>query len=331
MTVEPLRVGVIGTGAMGAYHAHLLNETIAGAALAATFDIVAARAAEAAAQAPGARAYGSPHELIAADEVDAVLIASPDPTHEAFVLACLKAGKPVLCEKPLTPTVDGCQRIVDAEAALGRQLVHVGFMRRHDASYVAVKTALEAGHVGRPLMVHNVHRNPANQPGLPSTMLISSSAVHEIDILRWLLTDEVAAVTVYRPPSAPAAGDTVDPILLVLEMASGVVADIEVFTNATYGYEVRCEVVGETGILTLDPRDPVTTRVAGTIRHTIPGDWGPRFAEAYRTELQEWVRTLETGQPSRGATAADGLMAARVVEAGVAALHGGTRAKVRPA
>jgi myo-inositol 2-dehydrogenase/D-chiro-inositol 1-dehydrogenase len=321
-------VGIIGTGAMGTHHAQLLNETIAGAALAGTFDIDAARAAEVAAQAPAARAYASPHELITADDVDAVLIASPDPTHEEFVLACLEAGKPVLCEKPLTPTVEGCQRIVDAEVALGRQLVTVGFMRRHDAGYVAVRTALKAGHVGRPLIVHNVHRNPANQPGLPSTMLISGSAVHEIDILRWLLTDEVAAVTVYRPPSAPAAGGAVDPILLVLEMAAGMVADIEVFTNSSYGYEVRCEVVGETGNLTLDPRDPVTTRVSGTMRQTIPDDWRPRFAQAYRTELQEWVHALETKQPSCGATATDALMAARVVEAGIAALDSGTRTEV---
>jgi myo-inositol 2-dehydrogenase/D-chiro-inositol 1-dehydrogenase len=323
-----ISVGVIGVGVMGAYHAQQLNETIAGAALAGTFDIVTARAAEVAAQAPDARAFANPPELITADEVDAVLIASLDPTHEEFVLACLEAGKPVLCEKPLSPTVEGCQRIVDAEAALGCQLVNVGFMRRHDPGYGAVKTALEAGHVGRPLVVHNVHRNPVNQPGIPSTMLISGSAVHEIDVLHWLLADEVSAVTVYRPPSAPAAGGIIDPMLLVFEMASGVVSDIEVFTNATFGYEVRCEVVGETGILTLDPRDPVTTRVAGTRQQKIPGDWRSRFAEAYRTELQEWVHALETGQPSRGATAADGLMAARVVEAGIAALDSGSRTEV---
>jgi myo-inositol 2-dehydrogenase/D-chiro-inositol 1-dehydrogenase len=260
--------------------------------------------------------------------VDAVLIASLDPTHEEFVLACLEAGKPVLCEKPLAPTVEGCQRVVDAEDALGRQLVNVGFMRRHDPGYVAVKTALEADHVGRPLIVHNVHRNPVNQPGTPSTMLISGSAVHEIDVLHWLLSDEVSAVTVYRPPSAPAAGGIVDPMVLILEMASGVVADVEVFTNATFGYEVRCEIVGETGILTLDPRDPVTTRVAGMMQQAIPGDWRRRFAEAYRTELQKWVHALETRQPSHGATATDGLMAARVVEAGIAALESGSRIEV---
>jgi myo-inositol 2-dehydrogenase/D-chiro-inositol 1-dehydrogenase len=323
-----IRVGVIGTGVMGAYHAHLLNDTIAGAALAGTFDIDVGRAAEVAGQAPGARAFADPQELITADDVDAVLIASLDPTHEEFVLACLGAGKPVLCEKPLAPTVEGCQRILDAEAALGHRLINVGFMRRHDPGYVAVKTALHSGEVGRPLIVHNVHRNPTNRPGIPSTMLISGTAVHEIDILRWLLTDEVTAVTVHRPRSAPAAGDTIDPMLLVLEMTSGVLADIEVFTNASYGYEVRCEVVGETGILTLDPRDAVTTRVAGTMQQAIPGDWRPRFAEAYRIELQEWVHALETRQPSRGATAADGLMAARVVEAGIAALATGARTEV---
>ena len=321
-------VGVIGTGVMGAYHAQLLNEAIVGAALVGTFDIDAARAAEVAARAPRARVFSSPQELISADQVDAVLIASYDPTHEEFVLACLEAGKPVLCEKPLAPTVDGCQRIVDAEASLGRRLVNVGFMRRHDPGYLAVKTALDAGEIGRPLIVHNVHRNPANQPGIPSSMLISGSAVHEIDIMGWLLADEVVAVTVHRPRSAAAAGGIVDPMLLVLEMASGVVADVEVFTNATYGYEVRCEVVGETGILTLDPRDPVTTRVAGTIRQAIPGDWRPRFAEAYRAELQEWVRSLEAGRPSHGATAADGLVAARVVEAGITALDSRTRTEV---
>ncbi len=188
------------------------------------------------------------------------LVASSDQTHEALVLACIAAGKPVLCEKPLAPTVAGCRHILDAEAAAGRRLVSVGFMRRYDPGYVELKRLLDDGQLGLPLLLHCVHRNPAAPASVPSGHLITGSAVHEIDIARWLFGDEIATVTVHTGRSSRAAGTTRDPLLLVLETTGGVLIDVEVFVHARYGYEVRCELVGEEGTAALDAPAPTLLR-----------------------------------------------------------------------
>ena len=320
-----IRVGVIGTGIMGADHARRLNSVVAGATLGATFDIDPARAATVAALNPDARAFDDPFALIADPDVDAVLIASSDATHEQFVLAGLAVGKPVLCEKPLAPTAAASRRIIDAEVALGRRLLSVGFMLRHDPGYLAVRSARSDGSLGRALMVHNVHRNAAAGPDIPSAHLITGSAVHEIDALRWLLDEEIVAVTVHRPRAARASGTATDPIFLVFETGSGVLADVEVFANAGYGYDVRCELVGELGTVTLDAPPPVEVRRVFTSGRSVAADWRTRFGEAYRRELQDWVDAVAAERPSGGASAWDGHVATLVAAAGVAALESGSR------
>ena len=131
--------------------------------------------------------------LIADDGVDAVLVASWGAAHEEQVLAAIAAGKPVFCEKPLAPSSAACQRIMDAEIAAGRRLIQVGFMRRYDAGYRAMKAALDDGGLGAPLLMHCAHRNPSVPPYFTTEMTISDSAVHEIDIVRWLFDEEIVA------------------------------------------------------------------------------------------------------------------------------------------
>ena len=327
-----IRVGVIGTGIMGADHARLLGSAVSGATLGAVFDIDRDRAAGVAARTPGAQVLDDPHVLIKDGDVDAVVIASSDQTHEEFVLACLAAGKPVICEKPLAPAIDGCRRIVEAEVGGGRRLVSVGFMRRHDAGYLEMKGALDSGRIGAPLLLHNIHRNPSAPANQPGSMLITGSAVHEIDVARWLLGEEVVAVTVHRPRQSRASGSTADPLFLVMQSASGALVDVEVFVNAGYGYDVRCELVGETGTLTLDAPAPVVVRQQSVTGRAIPADWRTRFAEAYRRELQDWVDAIGSGQASGSASGSasawDGYAATAVAQAGVAALESGTRQTV---
>jgi myo-inositol 2-dehydrogenase/D-chiro-inositol 1-dehydrogenase len=323
-----IRVGIIGTGVMGADHARLLSGSVSGATLAAVFDVDRERASAVADSHRTARVVADPVELIRDDGIDAVLVASSDPTHEAFVLACIAAGKPVLCEKPLAPTVDGCERILDAEAVFGRRLVSVGFMRRYDPGYQAMKRAVDDGDVGLPLVLHCVHRNPSAPAGLPSAAVIVGSAVHEIDVARWLLAEEIVAVTVHRPRVSRAAGTTQDPQVLILESASGALTDVEVFVNARYGYDVRCELVGEDGTVTLDAPPPTTLRRGGVAGHGLPGDWRPRFEEAYRRELQDWVDGLHVAKTPRGASAWDGYAATAVAQACVTALESGVRERV---
>ena len=316
-------VGIIGTGVMGTDHARLLAGAISGAALTAVFDVDQQRAAAVAGSAGSARALADPIELIHDDAVDAVLVASSDPTHEAFVLASIAAGKPVLCEKPLAPTVDGCLRILDAEAASGRRLVSVGFMRRYDPGYVDMKTVLDSGEIGAALVLHCVHRNVSAPASRFHGDVITNSAVHEIDLARWLLDDEIVAASVHTPRAGQ------DMQILVLESAGGVLVDIEVFVNARYGYDVRCELVGEEGSVSLDAAPATELRRAGMAGRRLPGDWRPRFAEAYRRELQDWIERTRNNLNPGGADGWDGYSATAVAQACVTALETNTRQEVK--
>ncbi|PZS36785.1 MAG: inositol 2-dehydrogenase [Pseudonocardiales bacterium] len=317
----PVRTGVIGVGLMGAEHARLLSEVVSGSEVTAVFDVATARA-EAVAADCGARVFDDPMVLIKDDSIDAVLIASADKTHEQFVLACLAAGKEVLCEKPLTPDAAGAVRIMAAESELGRRLVTVGFMRRYDPGYLDLKAALSCGDLGPALLMRCVHRN-ASSVVVPSAVLISGSAVHEIDVARWLLGEEVVSVSVHLPRASTRAGGMQDPMLLVFATASGVLVDVEVFLNAGYGYDVRCEVVAESGTMLLDSPAPTVRRASGSTARAVPGDWRDRFGEAYRSELQDWVDAVAAGERPRGASAWDGYAATVVAEAGIRALESG--------
>ncbi|MEA2312059.1 MAG: myo-inositol 2-dehydrogenase / D-chiro-inositol 1-dehydrogenase [Solirubrobacteraceae bacterium] len=302
------RIGVIGAGVMGAAHVRTLAE-VDGAEVVAVADADMVRAEAAAGAAPGSRVVGDPLELIAATDVDAVVIASPDATHEAFALACVQAGKPVLCEKPLAATGEASLRVVQAEAALGRRVVQVGFMRRYDPGYAAVKRQLDDGRLGGALLVHCAHRNASVPPTYTSDMLITSSLPHEIDVARWLLGEEVARATVYRPRQTTHASNGIqDPQFVILEMAGGVLVDVEVFANAGYGYDIQCQVVGETGTVALPPQ-------------VAPG-FVERFGPAYLEELQTWVDRQGDGGPT-GPSAWDGYAAAAVADACLASLAGG--------
>ena len=307
-------VGVIGAGMMGAAHVVTLTTAVEGAHVAAVSDADPARA-EAAAREAGARAIADPHELIAHPGVDAVVVASFDTTHEEFVCACIAAGKPVLCEKPLATTADACLRVIDAEVAAGRRLVSLGFMRRYDPAYEAIKTSLDDGGVGPVLLAHCAHRNAISPAIYTSEMLITSSAVHEIDVMRWLLGEEFVGATVHAARRTSQAPEGLrDPQLVLLETSSGVLVDVEVFVNARYGYDIRCELVGETGTLRLGEQ--------------VAPDFRVRFATAYRRELEAWVRAVGSGHADGQPDAWDGYAANAVADACLASLASGERAEV---
>jgi len=318
-----LRVGVVGTGIMGADHARILDRQTHGATVAAVADVDRSRA-QAVASGLAAAQVRDPDQLVASDDVDAVVVASADATHEQFVLACLAAGKPVLCEKPLAPTSAASARLVEAELQGGEPLVSVGFMRRFDPGYEELKAAVDGGLVGDPLLVHCVHRNAAPTDVItPPAQIVTSSVVHEIDVARWLLGEELATVTV-RPIRTAGAVPGRAPVLVTLETASGAVVDVEAYVHAGYGYDVRCEVVGTEGTAALDPRPPTVTWRAGQQASSVPADWRPRFADAYRRELQDWVTAVVTKTRPAAATAWDGYLAALTCDAGVASAADGT-------
>lgn len=296
-----LRVGVVGTGMMGADHVTTLTRYVAGARVVAVSDVDVDRAAEVAARSgvEDVTVVDDAMGLIASFDVDAVVIASPDDTHEDLVMACIDAGKPVLCEKPLAATAAGCARVVEHEARSGSRLVQLGYMRRFDPAYREMKRALDTGQVGRALLLHCVHRNASALPFFTSAMPILNSAVHEIDIARWLLSTEITRVSVFTPRSTSSAtAELTDPRLLILETAAGVTVDVEVFVNAGYGYDVRCELVAETGTFSLPTPSKTTSRKNGVEGVTVSDDFRNRFADAYREQLRAWVDAVVTKAPA---------------------------------
>ena len=171
-----LSVGVIGTGIMGADHVETITRAVSGAAICAVADIDPKRAESAAAHVPGAKPFASAELLIESPEVDAVIIASSDATHAQYVTACTSVRKPVLCEKPLAPTVAECEQILHLEESAALRLVQVGFMRRFDPGYVELSRRIAAGEVGTPVLAHCVHRNVDVPAGWTSETTVVSSA-----------------------------------------------------------------------------------------------------------------------------------------------------------
>jgi myo-inositol 2-dehydrogenase/D-chiro-inositol 1-dehydrogenase len=324
-----LGVGVIGTGMIGQDHIRRITRVLSGGTVVAVTDVDAARAEQVAAELPGAAVHPTAQDLIAAGHVDAVLIASWGPAHEEQVIAAIGAGKPVFCEKPLAPSKDACLRIIDAELAAGRRLVQVGFMRRYDAGYRAMKAVVDDGGIGAPLMMHCAHRNPSVPPyGFTTEMSITDSAVHEIDLVRWLFDEEVAAASVLKPRrTGKAAPGEHDPLIVLLEMASGILVDDEVFVNAAYGYDVRGEIVCESGTVALADADQVIVRAGNRHGGHVPADWRERFARAYDAELADWLTAAAQGT-SAGPGSWDGYAAAAVTDSCLEALRTGRRVAV---
>src|ERR1700750_271103 len=163
----------------------------------------------------------------------------------------LGAAKPVFCEKPLATTTDACRRIIDAEVASGGRLVQVGFMRRYDAPYRALKRAIDSGLVGAPVIYYSGHRNPSVPEHYTKDMAIVDTAVHDFDVSRWLLGEELTAIRVIAAKPNRHGGDLQDPLLMTLETVSGVLVEVETSVNIRYGYDIRGEVVGEEGTAAL--------------------------------------------------------------------------------
>ncbi|NED32272.1 Gfo/Idh/MocA family oxidoreductase [Streptomyces sp. SID8499] len=323
-----LGVAVLGAGHMGADHVRRLDGVVSGARVAAVADPDTARAAEAARGIDGVSVHAEAEAALDAPGVEAVLIASPGPAHEEALLAAFARGLPVLCEKPMVPDSAGALRVVEAEARLGRRLAQIGFMRRYDAGYLRLKSLLDGGELGRALMLHCVHRNVSSPPHFTSAMLINSSVSHEIDAARWLLGQELTAVTVLRPASSSGAPEgLVDPQFVLFETERGALVDVEVFVNCGFGYQVRCEAVGETGSARIGEEHGVLVTARGGARQEVPQDYLVRFADAYDREVQAWVDATRRGRVT-GPSAWDGYAASVAAEAGVRSLEDGGRAPI---
>jgi myo-inositol 2-dehydrogenase/D-chiro-inositol 1-dehydrogenase len=329
-----LRVCVVGAGKMGADHIERLTRRMVGAEVSVVVDADVPRAKKAVEAIPSAEAVSDIAQALGREDVHAVVIATPGFLHKDMLLQVLERDLPILCEKPLTPDAASSWQIVEAEQRLGKPRTQVGFMRRFDAEYQRLRAFITSGELGDLLMLHCSHRNPGTPAGFTNEMLINDSVVHEFDVLRFLTGEEIKNVQVrLGRATRHAQSGQHDPQHVLIETESGVLADVEIFVNALFGYQVSTQAVFEKGIVNIGEDGGPYIRSAGHWGGEITPGFVERFRSAYDAEVQSWIDAAKRGEVG-GPTVWDGYATAACCEAGVAAQRSGEKVevslKVRP-
>jgi myo-inositol 2-dehydrogenase / D-chiro-inositol 1-dehydrogenase len=323
-----LKVCVVGAGKMGADHIERLSRRIVGAEVAVVVDADVSRAKKAAKAAPSATALPDLGQALGRKDVDAVVIATPGFLHKEMLLQVRERGLPILCEKPLTPDAASSWEIVEAEQRFGKKCIQVGFMRRFDAEYQYLRKLITSGELGELLMLHCSHRNAEVPRGFTNEMLINDSVVHEFDAIRYLTGEEIKDVQVrLGRVTRQAHSGQHDPQHVLIETEGGVLADVEIFANAQFGYQVATQAVFEKGIVNIGEDGGPYVRTAGRWGGEVTASFIDRFKSAYDGEVQSWVDAARHGGIG-GPTAWDGYATAACCEAGVAAQKTGEKVKV---
>jgi predicted dehydrogenase len=248
------------------------------------------------------------HELLKREDIDAVVITTPTSTHAQVIKDAAMAGKHIFSEKPLALTLEMCDEAIAAARKAGVKL-QLGFMRRFDAAYALAKKKIDEGAIGQPVVFHAISRDVsrttlkfahrANSGGM-----IMDMGVHDFDMARWMMGSEVVRVQtegdclVY--PELKDVGD-IDNALINLRFANNAVGNISLSRNATFGYDIRTEVLGSEGVLQIGSLQQTPTLVMtrqGITHDTIPG-FMERFGDAYAAEIRAFVTcVLEDREPS---------------------------------
>lgn len=314
-----VRFGLLGAGRIGKVHARAVSAN-PDSRLVAVADPFA-EAAQGIATAHGC-AIRTIEEIEAADDIDAVVVCTPTDTHADLIERFARAGKAIFCEKPIDLDVGRVRRCLDVVEETGGVLM-VGFNRRFDPHFKAVRDAIDEGRVGSVEMVTITSRDP----GLPPYDYIRRSGgifrdmtIHDFDMARFLLGEEPVAVSaagsVLVDPEVGKLGDF-DSVSVVLETASGRQCVISNSRRATYGYDQRVEVHGSDGMVQAENQRPVSIEVAnaeGFIRPPLHDFFMTRYTEAYANEIAAFVSALAEGRaPSPGGQ--DGLAALVLAEA----------------
>jgi myo-inositol 2-dehydrogenase/D-chiro-inositol 1-dehydrogenase len=327
-----VRFGLLGAGRIGKVHAKAV-----------TGDANARLVAVADAMAPAAQAiadqYGcdvrSIEAILASDDIDAVVICTPTDTHADLIEAFVKAGKAVFCEKPIDLSlarVKACLEVVRAH----KGTLMVGFNRRFDPHFQAVRAEIDKGTIGAVEMAVIISRDP----GAPPVEYIARSGgifrdmtIHDFDMARFLLGEEIAEVSamagVLVDQAIGKAGDF-DSVQVMLKTASGRQAVISNSRRATYGYDQRIEVHGSLGAVSAENQRPVSIEVANAAGYTRPplhDFFMTRYTEAYAAEIASFIAALSSGKPA-SPSGEDGLIALALAEAALKSVAEGRTVKM---
>jgi myo-inositol 2-dehydrogenase / D-chiro-inositol 1-dehydrogenase len=310
---------------MGTDHIIRINTRMSGAIVTAIVEPDTKRAAEALKCAPDAKQFANISDAIASGLIDAALVATPGTFHEEVLLPIIAAGLPVLCEKPMTPDVPSALRVVEAEVAGGKKIIQVGFMRRFDEGYIELQKQISSSALGELLALHCAHRNPSVPDWYGNEMLIADSVSHEIDIVRFLTGSPIISAEVKQLKRNKLAPERLnEPILVLLETESGVIATVEMNVSVQFGYQVITEAVFQKGVSEIGRSNGMTTWEAGRSSTAEHISYLTRFARAYDDEIQSWINAAKIGQIG-GPNAWDGYLSVAVVDAGLKSLKTGER------
>src|SRR2546428_1911034 len=301
-----LGVGLLGVGEMGKRHAENLRRLVPDAHLVAVADVDAARARNAATELEIEHWYDNFETMLERRDIDAVLIASPDRFHARAIQTAASAKKDIVCEEPLALNLNDAHAALDAVARAGVRL-QIGFMRRYDPAYAAAMKRVEAGEIGEPVVFKSIGRDKDAPPlaayqSNVNGMLFYNNTIHDFDLARWLMHDEVietqAYTTVAIRPEVADYGDVVASVVN-LKYKRGAIGNIESYVQAIYGYDVRTEIAGSKGSV-----------LVGSLQHTptaflnangriqmLADHYLTRFADAYVAEVRDFVQNMLSGRP----------------------------------
>ncbi|SPF81962.1 inositol 2-dehydrogenase [Pseudoprimorskyibacter insulae] len=322
-----LGIAILGAGRIGQTHARAISAT-PGARLVAISDPFAEAAQKV------SDAYGcdirSIDDIAASDDVDAVAICTPTDTHADLIEQFAKAGKKIFCEKPVDLSAARVKQAIATVEAEGATLM-VGFNRRFDPDFMAVKAAIDNGSVGDVEMVTITSRDPGAPP--PAYIKVSGGifrdmTIHDFDMARWLLGEEVQTVVAQASnlvdPEIGKLGDY-DSVNVILRTASGKQAVITNSRRASYGYDQRIEVHGSKGMAqaqnTLEANVVVAT-ADGISTPPLMNFFMTRYTAAYANEIAAFVTAVNSGQPTP-TTGLDGLKALELADAALEAAQTG--------
>jgi len=304
--LSQIGVAVIGVGSMGRRHAENLLRAVPDARVVAVVDANAELAKKVVSDLGVDGCYSEVPAALERKDVDAVVIASPSRLHAPTIRAAAMAGKHILCEKPIATTLEEADAALAAVESAGVCL-QVGHMRRYDPAYADAKRRIENGEIGRPVIFKSIGRDRELPPisyFQAGGMLFLESSIHDFDLARWLVSDEITEVQAFAgaliTPELEKYGD-VDCGVVNLRFSGGAIGNVESYRHAGYGYDVRTEIVGSKGTLQVGylehTRETVLT--AGGAAHDIVADYLTRFADAYVLEVQDFIETVRKGREPR--------------------------------
>jgi predicted dehydrogenase len=330
--MRKLGVGVLGVGEMGRRHAENLRRLVPEAQLVAVADVAGDRARQVAGELEIENSYGSLEAMLECKGLDAVVIATPDAFHAGAVKAVAAAGKDMLCEKPLALSLADAHELLEAVEKAGVRM-QVGFMRRYDPAYSAAMKRIEAGEIGVPVVFKSIGRDKDGPPLAAyqsniNGMLFYTNTIHDFDLARWLMQDEVSEVHAYTTvairPEVAKFRDVVASVVN-LKFDKGAIGNIESYAQAVYGYDVRTEIIGSKGSIQVGTmhRTPATFLTVNGSTQALADHFLTTFADAYLAEIRDFVDTMLNDREPR-VSGDDGLKALAIA---VAAENSHLRAK----